>query len=202
MRLRPVAVACMLAIASLAAHADPVTYTLKGLFSGSIDGELFTNGIGAFTLTSDTNSVTSIAPGFYFNAGRPAPGNTVIFSLYAYSINIATTFTNSNIGVESEYNTAAFYDLKSGFAVGDYSDAIGGYDLTSGMGPVAGTFVSTGAISEATTSYGDLIITGGNNVTFQADVTPAATPEPSSLLLLSTGLLGMAGIVRRRFARR
>lgn len=31
-------------------------------------------------------------------------------------------------------------------------------------------------------------------------VVPAATPEPSSFLLLGTGLLGIAGMMRKRFA--
>lgn len=33
-------------------------------------------------------------------------------------------------------------------------------------------------------------------------VTPSATPEPSSLALLGTSILGAAGVVRRRFANR
>ena len=58
--------------------------------------------------------------------------------------------------------------------------------------------ISTNATNFTT---GNASVIDGGVVTvasFQPTGSPARTPEPSSLLLLGTGLLGMAGIVRRK----
>jgi len=41
---------------------------------------------------------------------------------------------------------------------------------------------------------------GGGSAQFGFGQPPAATPEPGSLALLGTGVLGLAGVVRRRFS--
>ena len=150
-------------------------------------------GVSAAVTNSSSSGLVSIGPGFYQNPG------SVTLNLDGFApINFDTSF----LSVESEYNAASFYDTVTGNALGVYSEDLGAYDLTTAIDPVTGFFITTSNFSELS-SEGLLTITGGTgDFTFSAQPPTQVTPEPSSLLLLSTGLLGVAGIFRRTLASR
>ena len=168
------------------ARATPVTYTLGGEFSGTLGSTSFKNELATFTFTGDTANTKDLGSGFY--------ADTAGISTFTLNGVKTATFLSPTFGVESEFGAAAFYDFGKPFAAGVYNPGLGSYDLSALREPVNGYFVQE-AGTEAT-SLGALFITGSRtNVTFQAT---AATPEPGSLLLLGTGLLGSLGVLRHR----
>jgi len=163
------------------AKADPVTGQI------SINGyDNYTTNYITFIGNGSTNS--SVATGSFSNLFSPT-SDTASVKLYNFSfgsafVNPTQVFriTNNNVTASLELTSISYSGIDQ---YGQLSIIGTGVLNETGFDASPGTF--------------DLTSQGGTNtnVTFSATAV-APTPEPSSLLLLGTGLLGSAGAFFRR----
>lgn len=182
------------AVSTAEVKADPVTFTTTGVFSVSGTNVVaFTSGSGTTTITFNgtTNSVFTPA-GAQFgdivvtttvpaNLQGPAIGGN--FTLNFFQVSPAGTASlvgtlGGNLGFNTGVATLTFSTT---------SVTIAGFTYTVNPSytialPVTG--VGGGAGTGTTTIQG--VVTGG------------AIPEPASMLLLGTGIAGLAGLLRRK----
>ena len=201
MRLRILVAGFALFATGVTAKADPITVTVTDNAWVSINGDNSYSPI-TVTFTGDTPVAYNPKPysGLYYIG--PGTASIQVGSLGTFTFNDPAEFFD-NQDFDNQGISIAGIAISNGVVIlATNNAAFGSYTSATSIGPLSGP-VAYSQNYGFYTSAGFLDFVGDDSTsTFTASLgaSPAPTPEPSSIALLGAGMLGIAGVVRKRFA--
>lgn len=185
-------VSCLAVVLCAAAvHASTIAYTVTDTGSGTLGAASFTNQFVKITVVGDTSKVSG-SSGFYTNGAS--------YSTVSIGAGPDVLFTGAMRFFDNQHfspTAAAGISDNSASVLDTFNSVFQTYDGTTAIGPITGAvFYNSGhAFSTANGSF--ILTSAGANSTFTATLA-SVTPEPSSIVLLGTGLLGTLAMLRRK----
>lgn len=176
-----------------AAHAASITFTETAKISGTLDGTSFSNQTVTLTATTTTTGVSH--SGSFYDEYVTLTGEI--------GSNPDFTFTDEFILSDNQSaGEVGFGDADAGGLLFTTASAFDSYELATAISSKGS--ITAGLGESFATSAGTLYLGSySGSSTFTGVVSSVATtPEPSSLLLLGSGVLGFAGTSFRRLRRK
>jgi len=179
----------------------------SGAFNNVDSGWINSNGLhqggntNYYSGCCDTGGTFDVRNYFSFDlTGATGPVTSASFDVDTYTITVAGTYeifgtslTPTQVNSANGFTNLGYYDALGVNPIGSISLTPGESNSTVDI-----TFDAAG-IAWLNANLGSDVVLGGELLVTPP---PATTPEPSSIALFGTGILGLAGITRRRFLTR